>query len=107
MQGARTPLLKAKLLSDAAHPRALPTLLEAVALWHGIPVRAALVVDDERGSFGSPLMQSTFEDFGRSPLYTLEWVPAARGRRRRSRDLGAMGEFRDLERILLTEVARC
>lgn len=37
--------LKAQLSKDPAHPRALATLLEAIALWQGQPVRAALCAD--------------------------------------------------------------
>jgi len=37
--------LKAVLPSHPAHPRALHTLLEGLAQWHGRPVHAALVVD--------------------------------------------------------------
>ena len=45
MAGPEQILLKAQLARDPRHPRALPTLLEAVALWQGLPVRAALCAD--------------------------------------------------------------
>lgn len=38
--------LKAVLPSRPIHPRALYTLLEGLALWHGLPVHAALVAGD-------------------------------------------------------------
>ena len=106
MRGTTTCLLKARFTTDAKHPRALPSLLEGLALWHGLPVRAALVVDDQPSSFASSLVQSTFDDFGASPLYTLDWIPTARAQRRRHRRDLAMGEFRDLERRLVEEIAR-
>jgi hypothetical protein len=105
MRGPSEVMLKAELsLSPASH-RALPALLEALALWEGMPIRAVLVVDDHRGSSDSSLYRDAFQDHGSTPLYTIEWVP--RGRRRRRRDaLRGMGEFRDLERLLFAEVAR-
>lgn len=42
MAGPNDTILKAQLARDPQHPRALATLLEAVALWQGLPVRAAL-----------------------------------------------------------------
>ena len=42
MAGPDDTILKANLAGDPRHPRALATLLEAVALWQGRPVRAAL-----------------------------------------------------------------
>lgn len=70
MQGAAETLLKACLSCNPAHPRALPTLLEGIA------------------------------------LYTLDWVPEGGRRPRRNRDLSGMGDFRDLRRLVLFEVAR-
>jgi hypothetical protein len=45
MSGPSSTILKAQLARDPKHPRALATLLEAVALWQGQPVRAALCAD--------------------------------------------------------------
>lgn len=105
MQGASDTILKACLRRDPPHPRALATLLEAVALWQGAPVRAALAADDEETSYGSSLCHNAFLDAEPTALYTVHWVPAA-GQRRRRTGIAAMGEFRDLERLLLCEVAR-
>ena len=38
--------LRAVLPRRPAHPRALHTLLDALAMWHGSPVHAALVAGD-------------------------------------------------------------
>lgn len=104
MHGATDTILKARLLRDPAHPRAMQSLLEAVALWQGVPVRAALAADDEETSFDSCLCRASLLDSGRSPLYSVDWVPAT-GRRRRS-NIAGMGDFRDLRQLLLVEVAR-
>jgi hypothetical protein len=105
MHGASETILKARLRRDPAHPRAMPSLLEAVALWQGMPVRAALSADDERTSCESCLCRAAVIDTGPSPLYTLDWVPAT-GRGRRRSNITGMGDFRDLRQLLLFEVAR-
>jgi hypothetical protein len=103
--GANETILKARLLRDPAHPRALPWLLEAVALWQGLPVRAALAADDTSNGCDTSLHHDTFPDFGRSPLYSLDWIPVE-SRTRGRRDLSGMGDFADLRQLLLAEVAR-
>jgi hypothetical protein len=105
MAGPGETILKARLLPAPAHPRALPTLLEAIALWQGQQVRAALCAADQDGGSDSSLFREAFTDFG-GPLYTLDWVPAPRRDRRRHRDLRGVGEFGDLRELVLFEVAR-
>jgi hypothetical protein len=105
MQGGSETILKARLRRDPSHPRALATLLEAMALWQGMHVRAALAVEDEPTSCVSSLYRDRFADFGTDPLFTLNWVPVA-VRRRRRQGIAGMGQFRDLERLLVGEVAR-
>jgi hypothetical protein len=106
MAGACETILKASLAREPSHPRALPTLLEAIALWQGDKVRAALCADERDGASDSSLYRAAFADFG-GPLYTLDWIPA-RGRvRRRHRDIrGVPGDFADLRQAVLFEVAR-
>lgn len=106
MQGAAETLLKACLSCNPAHPRALPTLLEGIALWQGMPVRAALVVGDKQTGYDLTLYREAWADFGNTPLYTLDWVPGGGRRPRRNRDLSGMGDFRDLRQVVLFEVAR-
>lgn len=103
--GAGQTLLKARLRPSPQHPRAMPTLLEALALWQGLPVRAALVVDASSDGCGSSLYRDSFADVGATPLYSLEYVPHHRRRPRRD-ELGGLGDFRDLRQLLLFEVAR-
>ena len=105
MQGASETILKARLRRDPSHPRALATRLEAIALWQGMAVRAALVADDEPTSYASSLCQSPLSEVGVGPLFSVAWVPVA-GRNPRRSALGRMGGFHDLERRLLREVAQ-
>lgn len=104
--GPHDTILKARLSRSPAHPRAMATLLEAIALWQGRPIRAALCADAQCDGSETSLYRETFADVG-GPLYTLDWIPAPeRGRRARRRDIAGMGAFADLKQMLLDEVAR-
>lgn len=106
MRGPRETILKAHLCLHPSSARAATALLEAIALWEGLPVRAALVVDESSTSSWPPtLCRDLFAVFGETPLYRLEWVARAAERRRRD-GLSGMGEFGDLERLLARTVAR-
>ena len=105
MTGPTEIVLKARLAATAQHRRAVPTLLEALALWEGAPVRAAIVADAPDGSSASRLSLDEFADFRGAPLYSLEFVPAKRGHRTRD-GLGGLGDFRDLRQLLLFETER-
>src|SRR5579859_5568463 len=83
MRGPNEVILRAELSRSPASPRAAQALLEALALWEGIQVRAVLVVDEQHGLFDSSLYRDAFPDHGSTPLYTIEWVPRAHRRRRR------------------------
>jgi hypothetical protein len=102
--GAEQTLLKARLLPSPSSRQALPSLLEAVALWQGRPVRAALVAGPAGDSCGTSLFRDCLPDFG-SPLYTVDYVEALRRPHRRD-DITGMGRFEDLRQLLLFEVAR-
>jgi len=104
MTGPSETILKARLLKDPAHPRALATLLEAVALWQGRTVRAALCAASGGLSCDSNLCREAFSEEG-GALFSLVWAPAGLPRRRRER-LDGLGKFRDLERLVIEEVAR-
>lgn len=106
MSGPHDTILKARLSRSPAHPRAMATLLEAIALWQGRPIRAALCADAQCDGSETSLYRETFADVG-GPLYTLDWIPAQeRGRRARRRDITGMGAFADLKQLLIDEVAR-
>jgi len=104
MTGPSDTILKAHLARDPKHPRALATLLEAIALWQGQPVRAALCADAQGLSCDSNICREAFSDDG-GALYSVVWVPAGVHHRRRHR-LDGFGNFRDLERLVVSEVAR-
>lgn len=104
MAGPSETILKAQLSKDPVHPRALATLLEALALWEGQPVRAALCADAAGFSSDSNICREAFTDDG-GALYSLVWVPAGAHRRRKDR-LHGLGSFQDLERLVLETVAR-
>ncbi len=104
MAGPSETILKAQLSKDPVHPRALATLLEALALWQGQPVRAALCADAAGFSSDSNICREAFLDDG-GALYSLVWVPAGAHRRRKHR-LHGLGNFQDLERLVLETVAR-
>jgi hypothetical protein len=104
MAGPSDTILKAHLAGEPKHPRALATLLEAIALWQGQPVRAALCADARGRSCDSNLYREAFSDAG-GALYSVVWVPAFEHHRRRHR-LDGVGNFRDLERLVIAGVAR-
>ncbi len=86
-------VMKARLPISPAHPRALLTLLEGVALWRGQPMHIALSAAElsapwlGSGLFGDELWP------GESPLVRFSVaVPGARKR------LAGLGDFRALRR---------
>lgn len=94
-------LLKARLLSEPRHLRALETLLEGLALWQGAKAHAVVAVDEQ-----VPLFKTHWHDLWLgvdTALYSLEC--AVTGGRRRRDELSGMGCFRDLHRVL-AEVRR-
>lgn len=106
MRGPSETILKAHLAPRPSSPRAAVALFEALALWEGLPVRAALVADESSTrACPTTLYRDLFDVFGEdSALYRLQWIPRA-GRRRRN-DLTGLGAFADLERLLARSVAR-
>jgi hypothetical protein len=104
--GVRKTLLKAHLSVQPKHPRALPTLLEALALWQGERVHGALVADEQAAMSGTSIYRDTFDHIEPTPLFQLDVV----GRHPRRRDAGGvlrgMGDFRDLRQLLSWEVAK-
>lgn len=79
-------------LSSARHPRALPTLLESLALWSGAAVPVVLSVDELSDWQRSGL--SDVLDFGTETLfYRVEVVPLQYTRGRRPKRLRGLGSF--------------
>ena len=93
-----TVSLQATLSPRAAHPRALPWLLESLALWEGKRVRAALVADEAVIHSRTSLFRDLYADLDESPLFTVELMPT-RGR------AVARADFRDLH-VLLQAIRR-
>src|SRR5262245_62127096 len=84
-EGPGQTLLKARLAPCPWHQRALPTLLEALALWHKQQVHAVLAADAEDASFVTNLCPDLGAEHARTPMYTVEVVAARRPPRRRDR----------------------
>ena len=97
-------LLKARLKTSPAHPRALSTFLEALALWEGEMVRAVLVAGTEASSCGTSLFRECFADSGRPPLYELAYT-ASDHREPLPRGRDPLGGFADLRKLLALEEA--
>jgi hypothetical protein len=93
-------VLKARLSPTPSHPRAVQWLLEAMALWQGTVVRAALCAGRPGRSYVTGLYPDWFADFGNA-LYTLELCEARRPGRRHQDAVGGMGDFRDLRQLSL------
>ena len=103
----REPLLKARMSGPPQHRRALSTLLEALAMWEGRPVRAALVVGERQRGCDMSQYHDFFAEPDRTPMYSIEYVTSIAEMRRTYRDqLHGMGKSRDLKQLLLFEVAR-
>jgi hypothetical protein len=104
--GARRTVLKAHLSHPPRHPRAIPSLLEAIALWAGQPVRAVLAADEPSTSFGSTNWLDDLELSRRTPLYDISIVPRTPPGARRKDEIPGVGDFADLEELLIEEVAQ-
>jgi hypothetical protein len=104
--GAGPPLLKARLASNPWHQRALPTLLEALALWQSRRVHAVLVVDSADGMSVTRVCPDLAAEHARTPLFTLDVVEGRRRLPRRSDRIDGLGDFRDLRQLMLFTVAR-
>jgi len=100
-------ILKATLSREPTNPHALPALLEAISLWEGSKVHAALGVAETQRGFESNLFRDRFGACG-EPLYAIDVVPMAKASRvhPRSREVRGLGDFRDLRQMVLTEVWR-
>jgi len=102
--GPTETILKARLPAAVQHPRAVPTLLEALALWAGVKVHAAIVAGGTDTSSATRLKLDWLVEGTGDPHYRLEFVD---GHRRRHRDpLDGLGQFHDLRQLLLFEVSR-
>ena len=104
--GPTETILKARLSATVQHPRAVPTLLEALALWEGGTVRAAIVAGGEPCSSATRLKLDWLVEGTGAPHYHVEFVDGRRPKRRHRDPLDGLGRFHDLRQLLLFEVAR-
>jgi len=92
------PLLKARLPSNPAHPRAAITLLEGLALWSGHPLSVAVGVTASSAGLIDVLLPQG--PAWCSPL--VELIPVdGPSRRRRAGRLDGLGDFRAVHRLRL------
>jgi hypothetical protein len=97
-------LLKAQFAREPSSPHAMQLLLEAIAMWEGHAVRAALVVDECSPQIDLEALHGGFPPRDRTALYSLEWVSASRLRVRD--ELRGMCRFDDLADVLAAEAMR-
>jgi hypothetical protein len=91
-------VLKAVLLTTATpHPRALPTLLEALALWYQVPVHAVLCASEEASWCRLGLLDDLFLSAD-TVHYTVELRERVRERHQR---IAGLGSFDDLRQLVL------
>jgi hypothetical protein len=91
-------VLKAALLTPRTpHPRALPTLLEAMALWYQVPVHAVLCATDEASWCRLGLLDDLCLSAD-TVHYTVELRQRERERRQR---IAGLGNFDDLRQLVL------
>lgn len=90
-------ILKAVLPTPSAspHPRALPTLFEAIALWHQMPLHVVLSAAEE-GSWRKLGLLDEFFVAADTVHYTLELRERGRGQR-----IAGLGSFHDLRQLVL------
>lgn len=103
--GVEQTLLKARLPHAPSHPRAVAALGEALALWCGRKVCAALVVEGPDAFCATRPWLDTFDAITRTPLCEIRFVSSVRPTRERDR-LEGLGSYRELRQLILTEVAR-
>jgi hypothetical protein len=91
---SQSELLRARLPSPR-HPRALLGLLEAMALWQGHPLRAAVFAECNCPGFEETLFDPLVAD---SALVELELLSPSCRRTRRLRGLGDFAELIRMQR---------
>ncbi len=94
-----TDVMKARLPGFPGHPRAMMTMCEGLALWHGLPLCVAASADeDSKHSFEQVFYAGDLIE-PQSPLVILEARPTrGRGSSRERRERG-LGDFRQLRLV--------
>jgi len=104
LDGPGKPLMKARLPAMPAHPRAVQALCEAMALWCGHPVRAALAAEDAESFCDTTPWLGSWDGVFRNALCEIRIVASARPPRVADRITG-LGSFNDVRQLVLFEVA--
>jgi hypothetical protein len=95
------PILKARLPEAPAHPRAVETLAEGLALWYGRPVYGALGVATQDSMCVSPRWHATVDGLTRTPLVTIDLVTGQPRPPRSGDGLHGLGDFGDVRQLQL------
>ncbi len=103
--GWEQTLLKARLPHSPKHPRAVETLCEAIALWCGRNVCAALVVDGPDAFCVTKPWRDTVERLTRHPLFEVHLVSSGRPAHERDR-LDGLSDYHELRQWIFSGVAR-
>jgi hypothetical protein len=90
-------VLKARLSSTPRHPRALVTLCEGLALWHGAQLHVAVSAEDDARDCFERIFYADGLVEPESPLVMLEHRPSRARARRRLCGHG-LGDFRGVRR---------
>ncbi len=85
-------LARLPALSSSTHPRALPTLLESLALWSGRPLHVVLCVD-EMFDWRHSGLTDTLDLATDTLFYRVEVVPLQHRAKRRAKRLSGLGSF--------------
>lgn len=102
MAGPSETILKARRRPHPRQPRAAATQLEALRLWQGAPVRAALCADTSPPLFDTGTWTDALLVGIGAPPPEVTRVPR---RRRRRRDGLGLGDMSDLAPLVLDGVA--
>lgn len=102
--GPGQPLLKARLPAKPVHSQAVQMLCEALALWCGRRVYAAIAADDPDAFFDTTPWLTSWEATLENATCTIKIVPGTRPRPEHDR-IDGLGDFRDMRQLLLFEVA--
>lgn len=93
------PMLRARLPSTPAHPRAVITLLESITLWCGQPLHAVIDADAQDVRRYPEKWAMLLGDAPELAVH-VEWTVVRAERRRRDRFLGVLGDFASGERLM-------
>lgn len=95
---AASTVMKARLPNPPAHPRAVISLLEAIALWYGRPLRAVIDADAEDVR-RHPERWATLLGDAPDLAVAVEWVAVPRIKKK-DRYLTPMGDFASARQLV-------